>query len=149
MCIQWTRVLYSVPITWESNPRISQCNSPCNEFTSVWSMFVYNTRVLSYVIVWCMCVCFTFITMILWNKGICLNVAKVLTSICVILYCLRAMTRHIVYVNGVTSFECVTVYTVLILIIAKCPVFRSKSVLQGENSSWTLFLYNKYFLWRD
>jgi len=56
------------------------------------------------------------------------------------------MTRHIVYVNGVTSFECVTVYTVLILIIAKCPVFRSKSVLQGENSSWTFFLYNKYFL---
>jgi len=43
MCLQWTRVLYSVVITRQSNPPISQFNSPCNEFTSVWSMFVYNT----------------------------------------------------------------------------------------------------------
>ena len=43
MCIQWTRVLYSVVVTWQSNPPISQINSLCNEFTSVWSMFVYNT----------------------------------------------------------------------------------------------------------
>jgi len=42
MCIQWTRVVNSVVITRQSNPRISQFNSPCNEFTSVWSMFVYN-----------------------------------------------------------------------------------------------------------
>ena len=42
MCIQWTRVLYSVVITWQSDPPISQFNSPCNELTSVWSMFVYN-----------------------------------------------------------------------------------------------------------
>jgi len=42
MCIQWTRVLYYVVITRKSNPPISQFNSPCNEFTSVWSMFVYN-----------------------------------------------------------------------------------------------------------
>ena len=37
-----TRVLYSVVITWQSNPPVSQFNSLCNEFTSVWSMFVYN-----------------------------------------------------------------------------------------------------------
>jgi len=38
MCIQWTLVLYSVVITQQS----TQFNSPCNEFMSVWSMFVYN-----------------------------------------------------------------------------------------------------------
>ena len=27
---------------WQSNPPISQFNSPCNEFTSVWSLCVYN-----------------------------------------------------------------------------------------------------------
>ena len=43
MCIQRTCVLYSVVITWQYNPPISQFNSPCHEFTSVWSMFVYNT----------------------------------------------------------------------------------------------------------
>jgi len=43
MCMYWTHVLYSVVITWQSNPPNSQFNSPCNEFTSVWSMFVYNT----------------------------------------------------------------------------------------------------------
>ena len=42
MCIQWTRVLYSVVLTRQYNPPISQFNSPCNEFNSVWSMFVYN-----------------------------------------------------------------------------------------------------------
>ena len=41
-CIQWARVLYSVAITRQPNPPISQFNSPCNEFTSVWSMFPYN-----------------------------------------------------------------------------------------------------------
>ena len=40
--IQWTRVLYSVVTTRKSNPPISQFNSPCYEFTSFWSMFVYN-----------------------------------------------------------------------------------------------------------
>ena len=45
MCIQWTRFLYSV-ITWQSNPPISQFNSLCNEFKSVWSMFVYNSTVI-------------------------------------------------------------------------------------------------------
>ena len=44
MCIQWTRVLYAVVITRQSNPPISQVNSPCNEFTSVWSMCVYNNN---------------------------------------------------------------------------------------------------------
>ena len=34
--------LYSVVITRYSNPPISQFSSPCNEFTIVWSMFVYN-----------------------------------------------------------------------------------------------------------
>ena len=43
MCIQWTRVLYSGVITRQSKPPISQFNSLCNEFTSFWSMFVYNT----------------------------------------------------------------------------------------------------------
>jgi len=41
MCIQQTRGIYSVVITWQSNPPISQFNSLCNEFTSVWSMCVY------------------------------------------------------------------------------------------------------------
>jgi len=45
ICVyKWTRVLYSVVITWQSNQPISQYNSPCNEFTSDWSMFVYNTH---------------------------------------------------------------------------------------------------------
>jgi len=46
MCIQWTQVLYSVVITQQSNPPISQFNRWCNDFTSVLSMFVYmyNTR---------------------------------------------------------------------------------------------------------
>ena len=42
MCLQWTRVLYSIVIPQQSNPPISQFNSPNNEFTSGWSMFVYN-----------------------------------------------------------------------------------------------------------
>ena len=41
-----TSVLYSVVITQQSNLPISQFNSPCNEFTSVWSMFLYNTDLL-------------------------------------------------------------------------------------------------------
>jgi len=35
MCIQWTRVLYCVVITRQSNPHISQFSRPCNESTSV------------------------------------------------------------------------------------------------------------------
>ena len=50
MCIHWTRVLYSVVITQQSNPPISQFNSLYNEFTSFWSMFIYNTHVTPYVI---------------------------------------------------------------------------------------------------
>jgi len=42
MCIQWTHVLYSIVITWQSNQPISQFNSLCNELTRFWSMFVYN-----------------------------------------------------------------------------------------------------------
>ena len=41
-CVYNEHVLYSVVITWKSNPPISQFNSLCNEFTSVWSMFLYN-----------------------------------------------------------------------------------------------------------
>jgi len=52
MCIQRTCVLYSVVITWQSNPPISQFNSPYNEFTSVWSMFVYNTFAIIYLFFW-------------------------------------------------------------------------------------------------
>jgi len=51
MCIQWTRVLYSVVITGQCNPPISQFNSLCNEFTSVWSMFIYNIHVHGYLFV--------------------------------------------------------------------------------------------------
>jgi len=43
MCIQWKHVLNSVVITQQSNPPILQFTSLCNEITSVWSMFVYNT----------------------------------------------------------------------------------------------------------
>ena len=42
MCIQWSHVIYSVVITQQSNPPISQFSRPCDKFTSVWSMFVYN-----------------------------------------------------------------------------------------------------------
>ena len=42
MCLQWAHVLYSVVRTWQSNPPISHYNSLCNEFSSVWSIFVYN-----------------------------------------------------------------------------------------------------------
>ena len=40
MCIQW--VLYSVVITQQSHPPISQFKILCNQFMIVWSMFVYN-----------------------------------------------------------------------------------------------------------
>ena len=49
MCIQWTRVLYSGVLTRHSNPSISKFSRPCNEFTSVWSLFVYNTMNVSFV----------------------------------------------------------------------------------------------------
>jgi len=44
MCIQLTHVSYSVVITWQSNPPISKSSRPCNEFKSVWSMFLCNTN---------------------------------------------------------------------------------------------------------
>jgi len=40
MGIQWARDLYSIVLTRQYNPPISQFNRPYNEFTSVWSMFV-------------------------------------------------------------------------------------------------------------
>jgi len=43
MCIQWTRVLYSVVLTRQSNPPISQFSRRSNGFTSVWSIFPCNT----------------------------------------------------------------------------------------------------------
>ena len=46
MCVQWTHVLCSVVITLQSNSRISQISRSCNEFTSVWSMFLNNTIIL-------------------------------------------------------------------------------------------------------
>jgi len=48
-----TRVIYSVAITGQSNPPISQFNSLCNEYTSVWSMFVYNNIRYLFVILLC------------------------------------------------------------------------------------------------
>ena len=59
MCIQWTRVLYSVVITRQSNPPISQFNSPCNEFTSFWSMFYTIFKRKYYLVVATMCDCST------------------------------------------------------------------------------------------
>ena len=53
MCLQWTRVLYSVVITRQSNPLISQFNSSCNEFTlSVWSMCLYNNSSQRLFLLW-------------------------------------------------------------------------------------------------
>jgi len=34
-----TRDIYSIVTTRQSNPPISKCSRPCNQFTSVWSMF--------------------------------------------------------------------------------------------------------------
>jgi len=42
-CVYNGQVFYVV-ITRQSNLSISQFNSPCNEFISVWSIFVYNTQ---------------------------------------------------------------------------------------------------------
>ena len=41
-CIYHGHVFFTLVITLQSNPPISQFISPCNEFTSVWSMCVYN-----------------------------------------------------------------------------------------------------------
>ena len=38
-----TRNTYSVVMTQQFNPSISKFSTPCHEFTSVWSMFPYNT----------------------------------------------------------------------------------------------------------
>ena len=57
MCIQWTQALYSVVITRQSNSPISQFNSLCNEFTSFWSMFIYNTKVSNKVTSNCFILC--------------------------------------------------------------------------------------------
>ena len=44
MCILWIiQDIYSVVITWQPNPPISQFSRLCNKFTSVWSMFPCNT----------------------------------------------------------------------------------------------------------
>ena len=40
-----TGVYNEQSVTWQSNPPSSQFNSLCNEFMSVWSMFVYNTSI--------------------------------------------------------------------------------------------------------
>ena len=50
--------VYSVVITGQSNPPISQFNSPCNDFTSFWSMFVYNTDIYFVINDWVMGNCF-------------------------------------------------------------------------------------------
>jgi len=47
MCIQWTCVLYSVVITRQSNPSISQFNSPRNEFMSIGLMYYIQYHMLS------------------------------------------------------------------------------------------------------
>jgi len=41
-CVYNGHMFYPVVITHQSNQSISQFDSPCNEFTSVWSMFVHN-----------------------------------------------------------------------------------------------------------
>ena len=40
-----TGVYNEQSVTWQSNPPSSQFNGLCNEFMSVWSMFVYNTSI--------------------------------------------------------------------------------------------------------
>ena len=47
MCIQRTWVIYSVVVTRQSSPSI--VSRPCNELTSVWSMFPYNTVLQDYI----------------------------------------------------------------------------------------------------
>ena len=41
--------LYYVVLTWQCNQPISQFSSACNEFMSVWSMFVYNRKGEKYI----------------------------------------------------------------------------------------------------
>ena len=48
MCIQWTRVLYSVVITWQSNSTISQFNSPCND-SRVSGQCLYTIYVIQFI----------------------------------------------------------------------------------------------------
>ena len=46
-CVYNGHVFYTLfVITQQSNPPISQYKRLCNEFTSVWSIFVYNTLVI-------------------------------------------------------------------------------------------------------
>ena len=46
MCIQWTRNIYSVLKTRQSNPSVSKFSRWYNEFTSVQSVFPCNNRFL-------------------------------------------------------------------------------------------------------
>ena len=39
-------MIVSGVITQQSKPLISQFNNPCNEFTSFWSMFIYNIKLI-------------------------------------------------------------------------------------------------------
>ena len=59
-----------VVITRQSNPPISQFNSTFNEFTSDWSMFVYNSRVfLNWTILTMHMTCNIKISIIVWWHG--------------------------------------------------------------------------------
>ena len=53
MCIQWTRVLYSVVITWQSNPPFSQFN--------MFSQCLYTIHIYTSSFVFCHFVIFTIV----------------------------------------------------------------------------------------
>ena len=50
-----TRDIYSVVITLQSNPPISQFSRQCNKFMSVWSMFSCNTTTVFCDMSWAVC----------------------------------------------------------------------------------------------
>jgi len=53
-CVDSGHVFYTrYVITRQSNPPISQFNSLCNWFTSLWSMFVYNNFLYNSVVIVC------------------------------------------------------------------------------------------------
>ena len=67
MCIQWTQDLYSVVITQQSNPPISQFNSLYNEFTVSGQCFhaipcQCSFQTCLYIVYWCLCISLCVLT---------------------------------------------------------------------------------------
>jgi len=57
MFIQWQKDIYSVVITKQSNPPISKFSRLCNEFMSLWSMFLCSRLCNEFMSVWSMFPC--------------------------------------------------------------------------------------------